>query len=276
MEDLSHWTPERIRAASYNQLIGLVRETNRTPGGNDSIHRIASRIFLGPHSSVLDIGTSTGATALELSRLTSCSVVGIDVNEESLAESRRRAQQLGLTRVRFEQADARSLPFPDASFDLVFCGNVTSLIAEPERAVAEYRRVTRFGGHLAAIPMYYLDAPPAELVARVSKAIQVDIKPRFRDEATAVFSAPDFELYDALHFRFDDVPRAAVQKFVRDILSQPHLGALSAASRSALGEVYLDRMLLFRDNLALMGYTILLLRRTRFREDPVLFTGHPI
>ena len=85
---IEQYTVEQIRAMSYNELIGLVRETNRTPGGNRAIAAIARRLFVDARSTVLDIGTSTGSTALELTRLTGCAVVGIDKNE---AACRRRA-----------------------------------------------------------------------------------------------------------------------------------------------------------------------------------------
>jgi SAM-dependent methyltransferase len=44
--------------------------------------------------------------------------------------------------------DAAALPFPDGSFDLVTCVEVLEHLFEPDRAVAEIRRVLRPGGRL--------------------------------------------------------------------------------------------------------------------------------
>ena len=47
-------------------------------------------------------------------------------------------------------------------------------------------------------------------------------------------------------------------------------------AKQALNETYTEHLLLFRDNLAHMGFTILILRRTKFQEDPPLFTSHRV
>lgn len=51
----------------------------------------------------------------------------------------------------FLQADARSLPFPDASFDGARIDRVLQHVAGPEQAVDELLRVTRPGGRIVAI-----------------------------------------------------------------------------------------------------------------------------
>lgn len=47
-------------------------------------------------------------------------------------------------------ADAHDLPFPDASFDLVVAVAVLEHVADPQRCVAEIRRVLDEGGHVFA------------------------------------------------------------------------------------------------------------------------------
>jgi SAM-dependent methyltransferase len=48
------------------------------------------------------------------------------------------------------------LPFPDASFDLCLCTQAFYFVPEPERAVAEFARVLRPGGHvLLTLPVVY-------------------------------------------------------------------------------------------------------------------------
>jgi SAM-dependent methyltransferase len=51
----------------------------------------------------------------------------------------------------FLQADARSLPFPDARFDGSRIDRVLQHVAAPEQAVDELLRVTRPGGRIVAI-----------------------------------------------------------------------------------------------------------------------------
>lgn len=274
--DLATISPETIRAMSYNELIGVVRETNRTPGGNASVFHVANRTRLDSSSVVLDIGTSTGSTAIELARLTGCTVFGIDNNETSLAEAHRRADRLGLRRVFFQHQDATALDFADGTFDMVFCGNVTSLVSDADRAFAEYRRVLREGGYLAAIPMYYVEEPPEALVEKVRRAIQVPIVVTYRDEATSFFSHHSLDPYSEMAFAFDALTEQRVGEYVETMLVQPHLSALRETSSDALKELYGDYMQLFRENLSLMGFSILLARKSCFVEDEMLFTAHPM
>ena len=47
------------------------------------------------------------------------SVVGLDIDAALIAVARRRARDAGLRNVRFEVGAGQSLPFADASFDVV-------------------------------------------------------------------------------------------------------------------------------------------------------------
>jgi ubiquinone/menaquinone biosynthesis C-methylase UbiE len=269
-------TAEQIAGMSYNELIGLVRETNRPPGGRRTIYEIASRCMLRDRHRVLDIGTSTGATAIELAKLVGCEVIGIDINDASLAEARRRAAVHNLSTIRFQHADTTALPFPDEHFDLVMCGNVTVLVSDPASAFREYRRVLRVGGYLAATPMYYLSSPSPDLVDRVHRAVRVRLPVLDRREAVAFYDSDDFESIEQIDFRFRNLPDDEVVGFCKDLLAQPHLAALSWDARQQLERQYVESMLLFRENLSLMGFTVLIQRRTTAKEDPELFTAVPV
>lgn len=273
--DLATLTADDVRSMSYNELIGLVRETNRIPGGSATVHGIATRCHIRPDHRVLDIGTSTGETAIELGVLTGCHVLGVDLNEVSLAEARRRAAVMGLDKVEFRRGDATALDLDDESMDVVICGNVTALVDDRAKALAEYVRVLRGNGHLIAVPMYYVDEPSDDIVERVRTAIQVPIEVQHRAEATDFYLSPELMVLDLLDYRFDRVGDAAVDAFCDDILGRPHLDELAADARVALDAVYRDMMFLFRDNLAMMGFTIMVFRKPRERTDPELFTARP-
>lgn len=93
----------------------------------------------GAPARVLDLGTGTGDAALAVARRwPQADVLGLDVSEEMIAKARLKA---GGDRVRFERADARRLPVPDASFDLVAMNNMIPFFAELGRVVAP-------GGHV--------------------------------------------------------------------------------------------------------------------------------
>lgn len=268
-------TPEIIRTLSYNELIGLVRETNRPPGGRLSVVEVARAGFVGHTTRVLDIGCSTGFTALEIARLTGCTVVGIDINPMSIIVAQERAAKLGLLNVRFELADATALPFDDGSFDLVFCGNVTSIISDDTKALSEYRRVLKPNGLIAAIPMYYIDPPPQDLVKSVRQAIQVPIAVKYKAEAIESFEALGLEMVCQSDWRFEKRNPKQVIEFCDNLLAQAHVRALPSDVLHALRETYVRYMELFRVNLSHMGYSVLLLRKSPRVDEGELFGGEP-
>ena len=193
--DLSKLTEQDIMKMSYNELIGLVRETNRIPGGAQTVAYIASMCCLHEGKRVLDIGTSTGNTAIDIASLSGAEVVGIDINEDSLSEARKRAKIVGVdSKTTFELNDAMNLSLPDKFFDMVICGNVTSLLSDKEKALSEYQRVLRDTGFLVAVPMYYIKKPSDQLIKDVSNAIQVNIKPLYKDFWIDFFTKGDFEI----------------------------------------------------------------------------------
>jgi SAM-dependent methyltransferase len=96
----------------------------------------------------LEIGAGTGYFSLNLLQAgvleeATCT----DISPGMVATLTANARRLGLE-VRAARADAESLPFADASFDLVFGHAVLHHLPDLERAFAELHRVLRPGGRL--------------------------------------------------------------------------------------------------------------------------------
>lgn len=100
---------------------------------------------------VLDLCCGTGdvARALAAAEPGKMQVVGLDFTPEML-EVARQATPPRLA-VRYEQGDALSLPFPDASFDAVTCAYGLRNLADLDRGLREALRVLRAGGRLASL-----------------------------------------------------------------------------------------------------------------------------
>ena len=274
MKELRELTPDDIRAMDYNTLISLVRETNRPPGGYKTIASVIHNTFLGESDTVLEIGTSTGVTAIEIAKLCGSEVKAIDINEASLEEARRRADLEGVgDKICFRQADAQDLDYASETFDLVFCGNVTSLIPDKEKARSEYTRVLKPDGFLAAVPMYYLEDPSAELLSKVSRAIQADVQVLHREDWMSFYNKSGLVLKFVENYRFDYIPDTEWMAFADTILARPFLQELPAETYQVLQERYREYIHLFRDNLSHMGYSILLYKKEPVNTEPELFRG---
>jgi phosphatidylethanolamine/phosphatidyl-N-methylethanolamine N-methyltransferase len=96
--------------------------------------------------SLLEIGVGTG---LMLPRYPSATnVVGIDLSEEMLEIARNRASEIKSDdrNITLIHMNAESLAFPDNTFDCVTLPYVLSVTPNPEKLVAEIRRVCKENG----------------------------------------------------------------------------------------------------------------------------------
>ncbi len=260
----------------YNELISIVKETNRPPGGKNTVFEIINRLMVSQNTSILEIGTSTGFTAIEISRFVKSKITSVDINELSLKEAGRRAKGEGYTNIQFVKADVTKLPFENESFDVVIVGNVLSLLQNREKAIKECMRVCKKDGFIVAIPMYYLKRPTKKLVNDVSNALKVKITPLYKKDWVDFFSINSLEIYWSKNFKFDYIKDKVVTSFVDSLVNKSRMKDIDSAVLPKLHVKYKKYMLLFRDNLSIMGYTILILSKHRVWEDPELYTSTEI
>ncbi len=113
------------------------------------------RLGLRPGACVLDVGSGFGRHVYECARQ-GARVIALDYAADEVAETRdildgmidageiARANVIGVLR-----GDARKLPFPDATFDIVITSEVLEHIQDDVAALAEMVRVLKPGGRFA-------------------------------------------------------------------------------------------------------------------------------
>jgi ubiquinone/menaquinone biosynthesis C-methylase UbiE len=102
----------------------------------------------------LDVGCGNGAFTEEIiARCAPATVMAIDPSEDQLAYARTRARA---EMADFRVGDAQKLAFDDSSFDVAVMALVITFLPDPDKAVAEMRRVVRPGGWVAT---YNWDIP---------------------------------------------------------------------------------------------------------------------
>ena len=145
--------PEHDDPARYIELAGFEGEWRELWWDQDFLRLMARRLGLGEVRRALDVGCGAGHWGRTLLPHLpgDAELVGVDRVEAFLELASREAVARELDgRCRYQLAAAESLPFPDASFDLVTCQTVLIHVADPARALAEMRRVTRPGGLILA------------------------------------------------------------------------------------------------------------------------------
>src|SRR5262249_31408677 len=96
----------------------------------------------------LDLGCGDGTTAVPLARL-GADVVGIDIASNLVQAGNKRAKDLGLTRLKFQEGDACNLEgVANRSFDLVLSVFGAMFAPKPFDVAREMVRVAKPGGRI--------------------------------------------------------------------------------------------------------------------------------
>jgi ubiquinone/menaquinone biosynthesis C-methylase UbiE len=128
--------------AADQAMLGLVKAVSPAPG-----------------STVLDMCCGHGAMTAKLCDL-GCQVTGLDFSDEMLAQARSNAPKAAL-----QHGDAQNLPFEDQSFDAVLCNCGIIHLPDQPLALAEARRVLKFGGTFGMTAWVGPDASPSFKIA---------------------------------------------------------------------------------------------------------------
>jgi ubiquinone/menaquinone biosynthesis C-methylase UbiE len=137
-----------LDTASQQRLADVLEQRGRDAQQRKMRETFLDDVPFGTNAKVLELGCGTGVfTRLVAQRPAVDSVVGVDPAPSLLD----RAVELASgAAIQFKQADARSLPFGDATFDVVIADSVLVHIPSAESAVREAFRVLSSQGVLAA------------------------------------------------------------------------------------------------------------------------------
>jgi SAM-dependent methyltransferase len=93
---------------------------------------------------ILEIACGSGGMTARIAETCGVSAVGIDVNQAAVLSAKNRVAN---ERVQFEVADANQpLPFPDESFDALFCNDSINHLKDRTAMLEDWKRVLRSGG----------------------------------------------------------------------------------------------------------------------------------
>ncbi|HYS47605.1 MAG TPA: methyltransferase domain-containing protein, partial [Xanthobacteraceae bacterium] len=130
-KDLDHLTPDDL--APVDEFHS---------GQRNATVRLAQLAGVTGSERVLDVGCGIGGPSRYLASTFGCQVTGLDLTQEFVALAAMLAQRTRLAdKVTYRQGNALAMPFPDASFDLVWSQNAAMNIADRDRLYGEMRRV---------------------------------------------------------------------------------------------------------------------------------------
>jgi ubiquinone/menaquinone biosynthesis C-methylase UbiE len=193
---------------------------------------------------ILDLGCGDGTTALPAAQR-GANVLGVDIAGNLVAAGNKRAQDQGLTNLRFQEGDACDLrELKDRSFDLVVSIFGAMFAPKPSNVAKEMVRVTRPGGRIVMgnwipndptlvaqilkISAAYTPPPPEGFVSPMTWGVESQVLDRFG--SAGVPKEKISFLRDTFVFNFTGSPSDFVAAF-RDYYG-PTMNAFDAAKKN--------------------------------------------
>jgi arsenite methyltransferase len=111
---------------------------------------------------VLDVGCGCGVDTLLAAGFVGPEgkAVGVESSPAMLAKARNNARVSAIAHAAFLEGNAESLPFEEATFDLVISSGVYNLVIDKKKALAEVFRVLKPGGKLQVADQILTGPPP--------------------------------------------------------------------------------------------------------------------
>jgi len=207
---------QRLRETWMAGDFGVIASYNVKLG-----EQFVSRVNIQPGMQLLDVACGTGNTTIPAARA-GAKATGVDIAPNLLEQARARAASENLG-IQFDEGDAESLPYPDASFDLVISMFGAMFAPRPEVTAAELLRVCRPGGTIAMgnwTPSGFTGKmfkttskhvpPPPGVPPPVLWGDEATVRQRFGSGVSKLTCTPQ-----AAEFRYDASPAGVVRIFRR-------------------------------------------------------------
>ena len=209
----------------------------------ESGEALVQRLGITKGLKVLDLGCGDGTTALPAAKL-GADVLGIDIARNLVEAGNRRAEEHGLTNLKFQEGDASNLEqVPDKSFDLVVSIFGAMFAPKPFDVAKEMVRVTRPGGRIVMgnwipndptlvaqilkISSNYTPPPPEGFVSPMTWGVESNVIERFT--AAGIPKENISFARDTFTFNFPGTPSQFVDAFRK--YYGPTMNAFEAAEK---------------------------------------------
>lgn len=210
----------------------------------ESGEALVKRLRITKGLKVLDLGCGDGTTALPEAKL-GAEVMGVDIAQNLVAAGNKRAQEHGLTNLKFQEGDASNLQeLPDKAFDMVVSIFGAMFAPQPFDVAREMVRVTKPGGRIVMgnwipndptlvaqilkISSAYTPPPPEGFVSPMTWGVESHVIERFGAAAIPA-DRISFER-DTFTFDYPTAPWTLVDAFKK--YYGPTMNAFEAAEKN--------------------------------------------
>jgi ubiquinone/menaquinone biosynthesis C-methylase UbiE len=180
---------------------------------------------LKPDAGVLEVAPGPGYFSIELAKLGSFKITGLDISHTFVQIAQKNAREQSV-RVDFQQGNASAMPFEAESFDFIYCRAAFKNFSQPLDAINEMHRVLRPGGQA--------------LIHDLRKDVSMDdINTYVKSSGRSWFDA----MFTRLAFRSFLVKRAYTKQNFLDMAQKSRFGACHVETSSIGLEVHFEKQL---------------------------------
>lgn len=166
---------DEIKTMSYTDFVGLVGQWNVPPGSYSTLNQW--RVFgdIKPDSSVYEAATTTGFSLREMSLMTGCSGVGVDISEKSIKTAREFKEQYApQAQIEYFTSDAMTFK-TDQKFSHIIIGAALRFFPNPVEDIKTLSGYLQDGGMILSTEFYCPEPIPESLVQEARKIFDITV-----------------------------------------------------------------------------------------------------
>ncbi len=225
------------------------------PGGMDSTQKLLEAAQINSESNILDLACGAGTTSFFIANRYDANITGIDIDEILIEQANEKLESRQNKKMKFTVADALTLPYPEATFDLVIAQAFLILIDEQKQALNEIYRVLKPGGIFASLELSWNKIPDKNGFDELVEKTCNTFIPRMKtfDDWIGFFENSGFREINALRYK---MPSGMIQMLKAEGIKNFLHFMFRMISRSLVRKRMMDVQTAFKKYDEFVGYGI--------------------
>lgn len=211
-------TVSEIKNMSYTQFVAFIDQWNVPPGALDTVNQWAVFGHVNSSSKVLEIACTTGLSSREISRITGCSSVGIDICEKSIESAKMNADIYGKgLHLDYKCADACKFE-TNEKFSHIILGASLAFFQTPNDMLNRLTTFLEDSGYILASPYYSRGVMPEGLICDCQRVIGITPTTTSYDDVRNIYA--DFEVVYEKRCTICVETKEQIEKYTRDTIAR--------------------------------------------------------
>lgn len=166
-------TLAEIQNLSYTDFVGYINQWNVLPGSYVTLSKWKTYSNLNNTSRLLEVACTTGFSSRELSKMSGCSGIGIDISLRSIESAKLNIEKYApKANIKYFSMDAYKYK-PNQKFSHIAVGASLKFFPDPEKMLNLCVTWLKDGGYILASPFYVTKKIPSTTVKKFEKIFNI-------------------------------------------------------------------------------------------------------